>query len=156
MLFVCGAVRRLVLNRKLRDAESIMEKLAREFSHVMNLQRCVLIFDDTPRNVLEDKFIVCSARPSVHTSDEVLITWAKERSKESAVNDVYVTSDRALRNEIAQTGANLLGPKAFLLFALKTLRPTSASSDLDTILEEWLSANVEEVAQEMNTQLSIF
>jgi len=151
MLYVCEPIRKLVLRRKIRAAENILQYLARDFTRVMNLERCVLIFDETPTSVNEKDLIVCSARPITSTSDEVLIRWAKERM--GCGTDLYVTSDRDLTRQLSLAGARVMKPKSFFKFALcKLVADGGHEGDVDALMDKWLQeSQIENLGQTLDS-----
>ena len=90
MLFVLNAFRNLVIQKhSVKEAEIVLETIARECSKVLQLKECNLMFDDTNRTVQEENFTVSSARPSFPTTDDAFVNIAKKLT----VPAIFVTSD---------------------------------------------------------------
>jgi len=155
MLYVVSSIRALVLKRKNRAAEAVLEDLARSFSSALNLKHCTLIFDDTKRLVTEEAFSVQSARPSFSTSDDALVEMAKANTEPA----VFVTSDRELLNRLEASGKHVLlcKPKEWFLFVASTLGGASSGVDaLDEWVANWMKENsCQEITEEMQTKLNL-
>lgn len=139
MLFVANALRKLTL-KDMRLGEKLLESIARKAPSVLNLDKCTLLFDETPTQVFEDRFFVLSARPVSPTSDDLLVEYAKYHQKANQVA-YYVTSDRELQARLEEVGGHILRPKTFLTFlASATQKKEIGESPLG--LEEWVDTFV--------------
>jgi len=136
MLYVLSPIRSLVLKGKAKEAEAVLEALARKFADAMNLEHCTLVFDDTNKNVQEDRFVVCSARPSFATSDDALVDWCKGIDKPS----LFITSDRELLKRLKECGThvNIGKPKEWFRFVARVLSDKEVE-DLDAWMAQWIN-----------------
>jgi len=139
MLFVCSSLRSLVLKRQIRKAEQILVSLARKFAIMLNLAKCVVIFDDTDKHEESESFVVCSARPSRSTSDDALVEWATSSQRALSPAGIFVTSDRELCVRLSEVGAVLVRPKEWFNYALGILTGQRVD-DLDACMTAWLDA----------------
>lgn len=152
-MFVTATLRDLTLRGRQRgQAESLLAAVARSFIHATQskgsskMQEATLIFDNTNTDTTESigatTFRICSARPSQPTSDDVLIAWVKEaQQKGESGGMVFVTSDRALREQLKAAGALLMKPKQFLTLARRlALAETAPLTDnADKHLDSWFA-----------------
>jgi len=158
MLYVLSPIRSLVLKRNNRAAEEALEALAKKFCSALKLEHCTLIFDDTKRVLKEEKFEVCSARPSFVTSDDALVDWAKRNKDRPAV---YVTSDRELLHRLKECGNHvfLCKPKEWFFYVAQVLSGSDKKvENLDAWMTEWMKNNLhleETFAQDLQNKLII-
>jgi len=164
MMFLTANLRGLTLGRggNRHQAEALLAAAAKSFvlsqPEGTKMQQAVLIFDSTKtdqiakigRSTEEISFRICSARPQFPTSDDALIAWAKE-GKDQGISSgmVFVTSDRALRDQLKEAGGRLMKPKQFLRLARRLSlalagTPLPSSDTQDTVegdgLDAWLSS----------------
>ena len=150
MMFVTGGLRSLTLKHSRGKAESLLAAAAESFitEQAGKISNAVLIFDntrtDTTKTVAGTTFRICSARPHTPTSDEVLIAWAKEaQAKGESSQMVFVTSDRALREQLKEAGGILMKPKHFLYLTYHLAAHNNSGADLpvsESDLDAWLGS----------------
>jgi len=112
LIFVLQIVRSLALKKNLSEAESALQLIAQEWSKTVNFP-VTLIFDDTNKNINNEKFRVCSAKPLFPTSDAALISWAKHLMPDKAIKTLVFTSDRQLSQELGKSNIQVLKSKCF-------------------------------------------
>jgi len=139
MLFVCSALRALVLKRKMRLAEQLLVLFAKQFAAKVNAAKCALIYDETPINEVSESFVVCSARPKYQTSDDALVEWAKANSQANAAVGIFVSSDRELLSRLTSLGATVVKPKDWFKFAAEKISG-SPVQDLDLFMNKWVES----------------
>jgi hypothetical protein len=116
MLFVLHSLRNLIVKQhNMKMAEGVLESIARKCSDVLQLKECTLMFDDTNRVVQEEKFSVCSARPTYPSTDDAFVAFAAKLSEPA----IFVTSDRELIQRLQDAGkekATICKPKSWFQF----------------------------------------
>eukprot|EP01115_Flamella_aegyptia_P010441 TRINITY_DN463_c0_g1_i3.p1 TRINITY_DN463_c0_g1~~TRINITY_DN463_c0_g1_i3.p1 ORF type:complete len:341 (+),score=162.25 TRINITY_DN463_c0_g1_i3:148-1170(+) len=144
MLFVLGALRGRVLGRKMKEAEYILELMAKAWQSTTRIEMCTLIFDDTKTNRVENGFKVCSARPTFKTSDDALIQWSQAIPVSERSKVAIFTSDRALTESLQKIGVQVFKSKMWFNAAANALRTTEQPEDsinLDAWADSWLSVH---------------
>jgi len=137
MLYVTGPIRSLVLGRSCGKAEEALTKIARAFGEVMGV-KCTLIFDDTATSIVEEGFVVCSARPGFTTSDDALVHF-QVNGTSSAGSSLYVTSDRGLDERLQAAGGLIYKPKQWFYLAAKVLGGNvQTNQELDMWIAEFI------------------
>jgi len=116
MLYVIKPIRDLAVRRRnLSQASSFLQRIARDFTEIMNLENCTLMFDNTRISVNESRFSVVSARPHFRTSDDALVELATK------TKGLFVTSDKELIQRLRSVGASIWSPKTWFGFVASTL-----------------------------------
>jgi len=148
MMFVTTKLRSLTLGRNRRQAEALLASVAKFFilSQPGKIKEATLIFDNTSTDEKmvigkDTLFHICSARPKQPTSDDVLIAWAKQAKEEGRSSGmIFVTSDRALREQLKEAGGRLMKPKHWIRLSRSlALSVPSADNLSDSELDDWLS-----------------
>jgi len=148
MMFVLAPLRQMAINqRNVPAAELTLQSMAKKFTEVMNLEYCLLIFDDTKLSLKEVHFEVNSARPNYKTSDDALVQIAQQVRK-----GVYVTSDRELASRLLEVGVTVMRPTSWFEFVAKIMDGNEAPSQT---LDDWATKWVNSISQDMESKLSI-
>eukprot|EP01115_Flamella_aegyptia_P013059 TRINITY_DN67659_c0_g1_i7.p1 TRINITY_DN67659_c0_g1~~TRINITY_DN67659_c0_g1_i7.p1 ORF type:complete len:333 (-),score=151.64 TRINITY_DN67659_c0_g1_i7:55-1053(-) len=149
MLFVLGALRNRVIRRNVKEAEQLFEMMAKTWQQsTPQLNKCVLIFDDTKTFREDEHFKVCSARPTFPTSDHALIQWAEDTPVTERANVAVFTSDRALTEQLEKIGVQVFKSKMWFNVAANALKLDENSNEvpsLDAWADMWLAKQLEEM-----------
>jgi len=137
-VYVVQEIRSMVLGRSMSRAESALQLISQEWHKFIPEKKVTLIFDDTNKNISDDSFHVCSAKPFFSTSDDALVDWASKLSPEQAAKTLVFTSDRELTNRLHSHGAQVLKSKCFFKIAALKLGQQDGEG-LDAWSARWLA-----------------
>ena len=131
ILFANENIRKLYLMKKKKEAEELLEKIAKSFSLKKHLEKTVLMFDRgneevkieefTLENEKKLKFEVRCAKGQKSSDDELVALTEKE---EHVKNAIVVTADLELRRRLVEKGVKLfMGAGDWFIVAKEELGP---------------------------------
>jgi len=141
LFYLTAGLRMLTIKRNTRETETVLAEITEAFTETKNNLVTTLIFDNSKlpliNKILKNNstFQTTTARPEYPTSDDALITWARN-NPEIAPKSLFITSDKALGVELSLTGAKVVKTGLWMGFVKKTL--TGDGGDYNAWLDGWV------------------